>query len=107
MVGPMIQHLSQYKHIYNNIWFQFMPATTLWHAKPGGPAPGLPAAAVAGLRVVRASLHKGQQGASHDALGRQTQHVAEVPQSVLAHSQQHVAGRRSCCGAIVITSDGA
>ena len=51
---------------------------------------GLAVTEEATLRVVRASLHKGQQGASHNALGWQTQHVAEVPQSALSHSQYQV-----------------
>ena len=66
---------------------------------------GLAVTEEATLRVVRASLHKGQQGASHNALGWQTQHVAEVPQSALSHSQYQVVCRHSCCGTVVLTGD--
>ena len=67
--------------------------------------PGLAVTEEAALRVVRASLHKDQQGASHNALGWQTQHVAEVPQSALARSQYQVVNRHSCCGMVVLTGD--
>ena len=67
---------------------------------------GLAVTEEAALRVVRASLHKGQQGASHNALGWQTQHMAEVPQSALANSQYQVVHRHRCRCSVVITGDG-
>ena len=33
-------------------------------------------------------------------------HVAEVPQLALAHNQHQVVGKRSCCGAVVLISNG-
>ena len=60
----------------------------------------------AALRVVYASLHKGQQGASHNALCWQTQHVAEVPQTALANSQYQVVHRYRCRCSVVLTGDG-
>ena len=61
--------------------------------------PGLVVAEEAALRVVRAALHKGQQGASHNTLGWKTQHVTKVPQSALVR-------RHRRCGSLVLTSDG-
>ena len=60
----------------------------------------------AALRVLRASLHNDQPGASYNALGFQTQHVVEVPQSALANSQYQVVHRHRCRCSVVLTGDG-
>ena len=67
---------------------------------------GLAVTEEAALRVVRASLHYDQKGASHNVLGWQTQHVAEEPQSALANSQYQVVHRHRCRCSVVLTGDG-
>ena len=66
---------------------------------------GFAVAEESALRVVHASLHKGQQGASHNALGGQTQHVAKIPRSALEHSQYQVVHRHRCRCSVVLTGD--
>ena len=67
---------------------------------------GLAVTEDAAFRVVRASLHYGQQGASHNALGWQMQHVAEIHQPALANSHYQVVHRHRCRCSVVLTGDG-
>ena len=106
----MIQHVYRSKHLKIHSLCQrrhfVMPSRAIQRQGFRLRQTGLAVTEEAALRVVRASLHKGQQGASHNALGWQTQHVAEVPQSALANSQYQVVRRHSCCGSVVLTGDG-